>query len=150
MKQSPVRHMIKSKLANKDTKLYFKSKPDLLGKKECTFGPSYWCASKENAKKCQVKIISFWENICDLKSGNSVDGISYNVMKICGIHLPLFICKLCDNSYCFIREKKRIFGLHVLHMSKCVVNFYQYMYLANTPFFFQAEEHCRTKVWNRN
>lgn len=81
MKQSPVRHMMKSKLGHKDTKLYFKSKPDLLGKKECTFGPSYWCASKENAKKCQVKIISFWENFFDLKSGNSVDGISFNVME---------------------------------------------------------------------
>jgi len=26
----------------------------LLGAKECTFGPSYWCASQENAEKCQA------------------------------------------------------------------------------------------------
>jgi saposin len=27
----------------------------LLGAKECTWGPSYWCASKENAAKCKAE-----------------------------------------------------------------------------------------------
>jgi len=26
----------------------------LLGTNECTYGPAYWCASRENAKKCKV------------------------------------------------------------------------------------------------
>lgn len=28
--------------------------PPLLGAKECTWGPEYWCASRENAKKCNA------------------------------------------------------------------------------------------------
>ncbi|XP_061168001.1 uncharacterized protein LOC133176955 [Saccostrea echinata] len=56
MKQSPIYHLMKKlKPAPKDTKLYFKSKQHLLGEKECTFGPAYWCASPENAKKCQAE-----------------------------------------------------------------------------------------------
>ncbi|KAK3580729.1 hypothetical protein CHS0354_005737 [Potamilus streckersoni] len=35
-------------------KLFFKPKQQLLGNKECTYGPSYWCASKENAIKCKA------------------------------------------------------------------------------------------------
>jgi len=27
---------------------------ELLGKNECTFGPAFWCASMENAKKCKT------------------------------------------------------------------------------------------------
>lgn len=46
--------MKKTKPAPKDTRLYFKSRQQKLGKKECTYGPSYWCASPENARKCQV------------------------------------------------------------------------------------------------
>ncbi|XP_062575849.1 prosaposin-like isoform X2 [Saccostrea cucullata] len=56
VKQSPIYHLMKKlNSANKDTKLYFKNKQHLLGEKECTFGPSYWCASQENAKKCQAE-----------------------------------------------------------------------------------------------
>lgn len=46
--------MKKTKPAPKDTRLYFKSRQQKLGKKECTYGPSYWCASLKNAQKCQV------------------------------------------------------------------------------------------------
>ena len=27
---------------------------NLVGDKKCTYGPAYWCASVENAKKCGV------------------------------------------------------------------------------------------------
>lgn len=30
-------------------------KVHLLGDKECTYGPAYWCASKENAAKCKAE-----------------------------------------------------------------------------------------------
>uniref|UniRef100_A0A6B2EIA5 Putative saposin n=1 Tax=Phlebotomus kandelakii TaxID=1109342 RepID=A0A6B2EIA5_9DIPT len=30
------------------------SKPRLVGANECTWGPSHWCASEENAKKCNM------------------------------------------------------------------------------------------------
>ena len=26
--------------------------PTLIGSNKCTWGPSYWCASEENAKEC--------------------------------------------------------------------------------------------------
>lgn len=32
------------------------SKP-LLGAKKCTFGPKYWCSSKEAAEECNVSMI---------------------------------------------------------------------------------------------
>jgi ABC-type polysaccharide transport system permease subunit len=56
VKQSHILHLLEKlkPAAHKDTKLYFKSKQHLLGKKECTFGPAYWCASVDNARKCQV------------------------------------------------------------------------------------------------
>lgn len=31
-------------------------KPHLLGKKECTWGPSYWCTSLDTANQCGVSI----------------------------------------------------------------------------------------------
>ncbi|XP_048256787.1 prosaposin-like [Haliotis rufescens] len=34
------------------TKLHFQSK--LLGKEKCSFGPSFWCANKDNAMKCNA------------------------------------------------------------------------------------------------
>ena len=37
-----------------DDKLYFKPHGQLLGKNECTYGPAFWCASMENAKRCNV------------------------------------------------------------------------------------------------
>lgn len=42
-----------------DTKLYFKpsGNPSLLGTKDCTYGPSFWCASKENAARCHVSTL---------------------------------------------------------------------------------------------
>jgi saposin len=32
------------------------SKLGLLGTEKCTYGPSYWCANFENARKCNVSI----------------------------------------------------------------------------------------------
>ena len=32
-------------------------KAQLVGVNECTYGPSYWCQSYENAKKCKVGLI---------------------------------------------------------------------------------------------
>ncbi|XP_052689256.1 uncharacterized protein LOC128167523 [Crassostrea angulata] len=56
VKQSLINHLMKkTKPAPKDTRLYFKSKQQKLGKKECTYGPSYWCASLKNAQKCQAE-----------------------------------------------------------------------------------------------
>ncbi|XP_056018469.1 prosaposin-like [Ostrea edulis] len=56
VKQSSVHHLLqKQNPAPKDTKLYFKNKQHLLGEKECTYGPTYWCASLENARKCQAE-----------------------------------------------------------------------------------------------
>jgi len=26
----------------------------MLGNNECTWGPAYWCASRENAEKCKA------------------------------------------------------------------------------------------------
>jgi len=45
--------------------LFFKPahKPELLGAKECTYGPSYWCASRENAAKCHVSLARYFKNI---------------------------------------------------------------------------------------
>jgi saposin len=31
------------------------AKAHLVGTNECTFGPSYWCATRENAKKCKTE-----------------------------------------------------------------------------------------------
>ena len=43
-----------------DDTLYFKPVKShdhhLLGEKECTYGPAFWCASMENARKCNVSI----------------------------------------------------------------------------------------------
>ena len=43
-----------------DDALYFKPVKShdhhLLGEKECTYGPAFWCASMENARKCNVSI----------------------------------------------------------------------------------------------
>nr|KAG5713470.1 hypothetical protein BaRGS_025018 [Batillaria attramentaria] len=33
------------------------SQPDLLGVDACTFGPAYWCANMDNARKCKVWLI---------------------------------------------------------------------------------------------
>lgn len=67
VKQSSVHHLLqKQNPAPKDTKLYFKNKQHLLGEKECTYGPTYWCASLENARKCQV-IHASLVNILDFK-----------------------------------------------------------------------------------
>ena len=33
------------------------AKANLLGEKECTYGPSFWCATRENAEKCKVSLI---------------------------------------------------------------------------------------------
>lgn len=30
--------------------------PPLVGGNPCTWGPSYWCASLENAEKCGLKV----------------------------------------------------------------------------------------------
>ena len=32
------------------------AKAHMLGANECTFGPSYWCATRANAKKCKVGV----------------------------------------------------------------------------------------------
>ena len=37
-----------------DDTLFFE--PQLLGKEKCTYGPSFWCASKKNAELCGVSI----------------------------------------------------------------------------------------------
>ncbi|KAL5018283.1 hypothetical protein ScPMuIL_004005 [Solemya velum] len=37
-----------------ETKLYY-SKDHLLGAKDCTHGPSFWCSSPENARKCNAE-----------------------------------------------------------------------------------------------
>lgn len=56
VKQSLINHLMKkTKPAPKDTRLFFKSRQQKLGKKECTYGPSYWCASLKNAQKCQAE-----------------------------------------------------------------------------------------------
>jgi hypothetical protein len=39
--------------------------PDLLGKDECTYGPSYWCSQISKAKKCgavQHCMQTVWKN----------------------------------------------------------------------------------------
>lgn len=33
------------------------TKPQKVGAEKCTWGPSYWCASRENAQSCGVSII---------------------------------------------------------------------------------------------
>lgn len=33
-------------------KYKFNITPTLIGSNKCTWGPSYWCASEENAKEC--------------------------------------------------------------------------------------------------
>lgn len=38
-------------------KMIVKEKVQLLGTNECTYGPAYWCASRENAKKCKVILL---------------------------------------------------------------------------------------------
>lgn len=38
-----------------DGRLYFKPHGQLLGKNECTYGPAFWCASMENAKRCNAR-----------------------------------------------------------------------------------------------
>ncbi|ESO85794.1 hypothetical protein LOTGIDRAFT_221240 [Lottia gigantea] len=38
------------KPSRKNSPLRFK--PHLVGERKCTFGPAYWCASKDNAKEC--------------------------------------------------------------------------------------------------
>nr|XP_034314915.1 uncharacterized protein LOC105340758 isoform X1 [Crassostrea gigas] len=56
VKQSLINHLMKkTKPAPKDTRLFFKRRQQKLGKKECTYGPSYWCASLKNAQKCQAE-----------------------------------------------------------------------------------------------
>src|SRR6218665_2838308 len=32
-----------------------KTSQKLLGESECSWGPKFWCASKDNAAKCQVR-----------------------------------------------------------------------------------------------
>lgn len=34
-----------------------RSQQENLGKKKCTWGPSYWCAEDENAKACNVRLL---------------------------------------------------------------------------------------------
>lgn len=43
-----------------DDTLYFKPHHKLVGGKKCTYGPAYWCASKENAAECHVSGLMIW------------------------------------------------------------------------------------------
>ena len=42
-------------------------KQHLLGEKECSWGPQYWCASRENAAKCNVSATFIEYKQCEFK-----------------------------------------------------------------------------------
>ncbi len=39
-------------------------KAQMVGVNECTYGPSYWCASYENAKQCKVSKYGKLRKLC--------------------------------------------------------------------------------------
>ena len=40
-----------------------KHKVQLLGENECSWGPAYWCASRENADRCKVKLSTIYASL---------------------------------------------------------------------------------------
>ncbi|KAK3090478.1 hypothetical protein FSP39_012184 [Pinctada imbricata] len=70
----------------KDTVLRFMmhKKIPLLGQKDCTYGPAYWCANMKTAKKCGAKRVHSSANKCDNQTTMWTEvGQSDPLMQIC-------------------------------------------------------------------